>query len=54
MATTKLKAPNGASVSVDSGRVDNLLRRGFTRPSETKAPAKKATAKKAASSSTKS
>lgn len=46
MAATKLTAPNGATVSVDSGRVDNLLRRGFTKPSE---PAK-STAKKSSSS----
>jgi hypothetical protein len=46
MGATKLIAPNGASVSVDSGRVDNLLRRGFTKASDAKAPAKKATSSK--------
>lgn len=47
MATVKLKAPNGATVSVDSGRVDNLLRRGFSKPSEsTKAAPKKASPSK--------
>lgn len=47
MATTKLTAPNGATVSVDSKRVENLLRRGFTKASETtKAPAKKAASSK--------
>lgn len=53
MATTKLTAPNGATVSVDSGRVENLLRRGFTKTGDApakKAPAKKAAAKKSASS----
>lgn len=46
MATTKLTAPNGATVSVDSGRVENLLRRGFTKASEPKATAKKASSSK--------
>jgi hypothetical protein len=52
MAATKLIAPNGAKVSVDSGRVENLLRRGFTKASEPKkAPAKKAASRKTASDS---
>jgi hypothetical protein len=47
MAATKLIAPNGAKVTVDSERVDNLLRRGFTKASEsTKTPAKKAASSK--------
>lgn len=46
MAATKLTAPNGATVSVDSGRVENLLRRGFTKTGDS--PAKKEPAKKAA------
>jgi hypothetical protein len=50
VAATKLTAPNGATVSVDSGRVDNLLRRGFTKASETKTPAKKAAPKKSSKS----
>lgn len=51
MAETKLTAPNGATVSVDSGRVDNLLRHGFAKTtSETKAPAKKAASKKSSKS----
>lgn len=49
MATTKLTAPNGATVSVDSGRVDNLLRQGFTESGDAKPAAKKAPAKKSAS-----
>lgn len=53
MATTKLTAPNGATVSVDSSRVENLLARGFTKAgSSTATPAKKAPAKKAAPSKT--
>lgn len=49
MADTKLTAPNGAAVSVDSKRVDNLLRFGFTKPKSesTKAPAKKSASRKA-------
>ena len=46
MATTKLTAPNGASVTVSSDRVDNLLRRGFTTTEPKKSP-KKATSSKA-------
>jgi hypothetical protein len=46
VAKSKLTAPNGAKVSVDSKRVDSLLRYGFTKPSETKAPAKKAASEK--------
>lgn len=39
---SNLIAPNGAKVTVAAGRVDNLLRHGFTKPKETaKAPAKK-------------
>lgn len=52
MASTKLTAPNGASVSVDSSRVDAFKRYGFTSPkaaSESKAPAKKSAAKKSSS-----
>jgi hypothetical protein len=41
MASTKLTAPNGGAVSVDSSRVDNLLRYGFTKPAEKKSTAKK-------------
>lgn len=48
MATTKLTAPNGVKVTVDSGRVDVLLARGFTKAGGESAPAKKATAKKSA------
>jgi len=44
----KLTAPNGVTVSVADGKVEALLRRGFTKPS---GEAKKAPAKKAASSS---
>lgn len=52
MATTKLNAPNGAKVTVDSSRVENLLSRGFTKveSDSTKAPAKKAAAKKSSKS----
>ena len=47
MATAKLNAPNGATVSVDLGRVDSLLRYGFTEASDTdKAPAKKSASSK--------
>lgn len=50
MAATKLTAPNGAAVSVDSEKVDGLLRRGFTKAGGStdtaKAPAKKSAAKK--------
>ena len=38
----RLTAPNGASVTVDDDKVDGLLRRGFARVEEKKAPAKKA------------
>jgi hypothetical protein len=48
MALAKLNAPNGATVWVDSDRVENLLNQGFTKPSEPK----REPAKKAASSST--
>ena len=41
MASAKLTAPNGGTVTVDSSRVDNLLRYGFTKPAAKKAPAKK-------------
>ena len=52
MAATKLIAPNGAAVSVDSKRVESLLRFGFTEPAEkTKAPAKKAASTKSKSKS---
>lgn len=50
MATTKLIAPNGAKVSVDASRVENLLSRGFTKASETKAPAKKSASSKSSKS----
>ena len=54
MAVTKMTAPNGVAVSVDSGRVESLLRRGFTqggeKPAAKKAPAKKAASKKSDSS----
>lgn len=52
MAAKKLTAPNGAVVSVDSDKVEGLLRRGFTDGSEKKAPTKKTAAKKASSSNT--
>ena len=52
MSTVQLTAPNGAKVSVDSGRVDNLLRRGFTKAGDSGA-AKTTTAKKASTSSKK-
>lgn len=43
----ELKAPNGATVTVDDSKVDNLLARGFTAPGGTKkAPAKKASSSK--------
>lgn len=55
MAATKMTAPNGVLVSVDSSRVESLLRRGFTqdggdKPAAKKAPAKKAAPKKSAPS----
>ena len=50
MAETKLIAPNGAKVTTDSSRVDELIRRGFKKAGGSsdadKAPAKKAAAKK--------
>lgn len=50
MAVAKLTAPNGATVTVDPDRVENLLRRGFTKvggsPESAKAPAKKSAPKK--------
>ena len=49
MASTKLTAPNGAKVTVDSGRVESLMRQGFTQDGDKPAAAKKAPAKKAAS-----
>lgn len=50
MAETKLTAPNGAKVSVDSKRVDSLTRYGFTKASETKTTAKKASPSKSSKS----
>lgn len=46
MAVVKLTAPNGATVSVDKSRVENLLRRGFTEQETKKAPAKKSASSK--------
>ena len=46
MAVVKLTAPNGATVSVDKSRAENLLRRGFTEQETKKAPAKKAASPK--------
>ena len=48
---TKLTAPNGATVNVDSSRVDALTRYGFTKPAAKSEP--KTTAKKASSSKSK-
>jgi hypothetical protein len=47
----RLTSPTGAAVSVDDGKVDELLRRGFTAEQEKRAPAKKAAAKKTAAPS---
>jgi hypothetical protein len=49
MAVTKMTAPNGVAVSVNSARVESLLRRGFIQDGGDKPTAKKAPAKKAAS-----
>ena len=48
MATSRLTAPNGTAVSVDSAKVDELTRRGFTAEggSSSKTATKKAAAKK--------
>ena len=42
----KLTAPNGATVEVDSKRVERLVRYGFTETEKPKAPAKKAASSK--------
>jgi hypothetical protein len=47
--TTKLTSPQGATVSVDSSKVEGLLGRGFTQESTSST---KTTAKKASSSKT--
>lgn len=52
MAATKLTAPNGATVSVDSSRVDNLLRHGFTK-ADSKSESKSTTKKSSSSKSSK-
>lgn len=45
--TTKLTAPSGATVSVNSDKVDELLRRGFSEEqASTKTTAEKASSSK--------
>jgi len=44
MATTRLTAPNGVTVTVDNSKVDGLLSRGFTK--ETTKTAKKSSSSK--------
>lgn len=50
----RLTSPTGATVSVDDGKVDELLRRGFTAEQEKKAAKKAVTKKTAAKSADKS
>lgn len=52
MATTRLTAPNGSSVSVDSAKVEELTRRGFT-PESSGSSSTKTASKKSSSKSSK-
>ena len=45
MAAKRLTSPSGATVSVDSSKVDELLRRGFSQE-ESKTTAKKSSSSK--------
>lgn len=45
---SRMKAPNGADVSVADDKADRLLRHGFTAAEQEKAPTKKAAPRKRA------
>jgi len=44
--STKLTSPSGATVTVDSSKVEGLLSRGFTEDSGSKTATKKSTSSK--------
>lgn len=46
MSNTRLSAPNGVSVSVDSSKVEELQRRGFTAEEKKPAPRRTSTTSK--------